>query len=79
MPTTQHLVIAGKRYVLLPAAEYERLCGTAGEVRKFCIRIREICTATPHMYARRYIWVCPRRKLPRRLNMNADALMLPER
>ena len=31
MPTTQHLEIDGKRYVLLPAAEYERLCGTAGQ------------------------------------------------
>ncbi len=31
MPTTQHLEIEGKRYVLLPAADYEMLCGRAGE------------------------------------------------
>ncbi len=34
MPTAQHLEIDGKRYVLLPATEYERLCGSAGEAVK---------------------------------------------
>jgi len=29
--TTQHLNIDGKRYVLLPEADYESLCGRAGE------------------------------------------------
>ena len=29
--TTQHLDIDGKRYVLLPEADYESLCGRAGE------------------------------------------------
>jgi len=31
MPSAQHLEIDGKRYVLLPASEYDRLCATAGE------------------------------------------------
>lgn len=31
MSAIQHLEIDGKRYVLLPASDYETLCGRAGE------------------------------------------------